>query len=582
MSTPDGWRARWARMMNRWHARRACRFNVPTPIVLRTEPRSIGSFARGRQLCSGNLQFAGHLIEADDAMIWDLDPPGETFIDEIHASAWLDDLAAAGDLAARELAHRWVWGWIARYGRGKGAGWAPDLAGRRVIRWLHHRDFLLRGRPEAEQAEFTLTLARQVRFLSRRWYTAAPGLSRFEALGAVVLGGLMLKDMAELANAALGALEIECARRIDDQGGLPTRSPEELLDVLSLLTWVTMTLDDAHRPQGPELRRAIERIAPTLRTLRHADGGLARFHGGGRGLDGRLDLALAASGVKKRQADGLAMGFARLSAARTSVIVDAAPPPQGDASLNAHASTLAFELTSGRRPLIVNCGAGGTFGAEWRRAGRATPSHSTLTLDGYSSARLGRMGRIGASRLEMLEDTPQKVPAEVTHPDGAFRLEAAHDGYLPTHGLTHARTLDLSADGRGMTGEDLLIALSTSDKRSFDRQMDATDHAGVPLVIRFHLHPEVDAEIDLGGSAVSMVLRSSEVWVFRHDDAAKLTLEPSVYLEKGRLRPRATKQIVLSGHAMGYATRIRWSLTKAQETASAIRDLVRDELELTR
>ena len=51
--------------------------------------------------------------------------------------------------------------------------------------------------------------------------------------------------------------------------------------------------------------------------------------------------------------------------------------------------------------------------------------------------------------------------------------------------------------------------------------------------------------------------------------------------EKGRLRPRATKQVVLSGRAMQYATRVRWSLAKAQETAIAVRDLVRDEADLT-
>ncbi|TNF57594.1 MAG: heparinase, partial [Rhodobacteraceae bacterium] len=61
---------------------------------------------------------------------------------------------------------------------------------------------------------------------------------------------------------------------------------------------------------------------------------------------------------------------------------------------------------------------------------------------------------------------------------------------------------------------------------------------------------------------------------------ATLSLEPSVFLEKGRLKPRATKQIVLSGKANAYATRIRWSLAKAQDTAIGVRDLARDELEL--
>ncbi|MFP4237735.1 MAG: heparinase II/III family protein, partial [Rhodosalinus sp.] len=76
--------------------------------------------------------------------------------------------------------------------------------------------------------------------------------------------------------------------------------------------------------------------------------------------------------------------------------------------------------------------------------------------------------------------------------------------------------------------------------------------------------------------AVSVALRSGEIWVFRHDGRVRMTLEPSVYLERGRLRPRETKQIVLSGRALEYGTRVRWSLAKAQDTALAVRDFAMD------
>ena len=76
-----------------------------------------------------------------------------------------------------------------------------------------------------------------------------------------------------------------------------------------------------------------------------------------------------------------------------------------------------------------------------------------------------------------------------------------------------------------------------------------------------------------------MVLTSGEVWVFRFEGDVSMRIEPSVLLEKGRIRPRATKQIVLSGRAMGYSTRVRWSLAKAQDTALAVRDLVMDEVD---
>jgi len=576
MSESESWSARHTRLMHRVHARMTARARAATAFVSQPEPRTIGSFNRGRQLIAGNLMFAGHLIESRDAMLWDLEAPDQAFIEQIHGFAWLDDLASVGDMKAREVAQRWLWGWIARYGRGGGPGWTPDLTGRRLIRWTHHAIFLLRSQQSADSEAYFKSLAHQTLFLARRWPKAAPGLPRFEALTGLLYAGLSLSGMERFVVPARAALARECAGQIDRQGGIPTRNPEELLEVFTLLTWAAAALEETGNKVDIAHQEAIMRIAPTLRALRHSDGGLARFHGGGRGLDGRLDQALSASGVRKG-AEGLAMGFARLSASRTSVIVDASAPPGGAASYNAHASTLAFELTSGRRPLIVSCGSGAFFGEDWRRAGRATPSHSTLALEGYSSARLGREGRVQGAKREMLEDAPSEVPVEISHiPDG-LKMEAGHDGYVSTHGLTHARILELTFDGRALVGEDMLLALKAQDKKRFDRVNEAAGRSGIPFHVRFHLHPDIDAEVDMGGMAVSMALRSGEVWVFRHEGEVEMSLEPSVYLEMGRLRPRATKQIVLSHRAMGYATRIRWSLAKAHDTAVAVRDLTRDD-----
>ncbi|MEO1140625.1 MAG: heparinase II/III-family protein, partial [Pseudomonadota bacterium] len=160
-------------------------------------------------------------------------------------------------------------------------------------------------------------------------------------------------------------------------------------------------------------------------------------------------------------------------------------------------------------------------------------------------------------------------------PDG-LTFEGGHDGYQKVYGLTHVRKLEMTFDGRGLAGEDMLIALDEAGKRRFDKALDSTRLQGVPFDIRFHLHPDVDVSIDMGGSAVSMALKSGELWIFRTDGIAKISVEPSVFLEKNRLKPRATKQIVLSGRAMEYATRTRWSLAKPQDSPIGVRDLAED------
>nr|WP_256368195.1 heparinase II/III-family protein [Mangrovicoccus sp. HB161399] len=321
----------------------------------------------------------------------------------------------------------------------------------------------------------------------------------------------------------------------------------------------------------PQHQGAIARIAPVLRALRHADGGLARFHGGGRGVEGRLDAALSASRVRTPPQPGLAMGFARLARGRATVILDADRPPQGpEAAATGHASTLAFEFTVGRRPLVVNCGSGLSFGRDWEKAARATPAHSALTPDGEGSAVLRQLrgGRV------MLAEGPQRVECAPAPERGPAALSAWHDGFAARDGLIHHRRLDLGEDGLSLHGEDILVPLDASGGGLRALQ-------GLGFTIRFHLHPDVSIQPGEDGLSAALLLKSGEIWQFRHASPARMSLDPSVYLEKTRPQPTPTRQIVLDASASGSATTIRWSLSRVTQGAAGTRDLYRDDMSIT-
>ncbi len=568
----------WAARKRRWGNRLAARASRSAPaaggFVSMPEPRTVGFFARGRQITQGNFLLAGHMVETLDP--WQIDPPSLGFAAELHGFGWMDHLAATGDRAARLAAQGWVSDWIRRFGLGDGPGWQPDLTGRRVLRWLHHAVFLTAGRTGEENAPFFAALGRQTAFLARRWQSATPGLSRFEALTGLLYAAFALIGMEGYRADATAALSQACGDDIAADGAIASRSPEDLLEVFTLLTWALMALRDADATVPDPLTAAMARVAPCLRALKHADGGLARFHGGGRGMEGRLEHAMAAANVPVRPHSPGAMGFARLEGGRTTVIVDAAAPPSGLAAHRAHASALAFELTSNRRPLIVNSGSGLPFGPEWEKAGRATNSHSTLSIDGTSSARFGRASRPedgGAS----LVDGPKLVTHHRTDERDASSLLLSHDGYVATHGLTHVRTLELGHDGRVVLGEDTLAMLEPAHRAVFDALLSAGKMRGISYALRFHLHPEVDASLDMNGGAVSIALPSGELWVFRFDGPGRMALEPSVYLEKGRMAPRPCQQIVVRAAILDETSQINWTLAKAQDTPLAIRDIGRDD-----
>lgn len=566
----DGWTVRRARLMDRLAAWRAGLVAADARFAAPPEPWLIGDAARGRDLLAGHLVFGGSRAEARGRAPWAVEPPGPAFTDGLQGFAWLDDLAALGTPAAASLARSWVGDWARRYGRGRGPGWTPALAGRRLLRLVAHGLLLTSGEAQVAAAVHR-QIARHMGFLSERGPEAPAGLPRIEALAGLLLAALAVEGGEARAGAAEAELGRAAAEAVGGDGAVASRNPEDLLALFDLLAATAGQVAATGRAPDAAHLAALERAAPVLRALRHADGGLARFHGGGRGAEGKLERALAAAGLRPALPPLRAMGYIRLAAGRTTVIVDAAAPPTDPSAPGGHASTLAFELTSARRPVIVNCGAGASFGAEWHRAGRATASHSTLAIEGYSSSRLGPDGRIAAAARARLIEVPGEGRA------GRLRLLAAHEGYVATHGLTHTRRLELSADGRSLSGEDALGTSSRADQRRLARMVQKGGGDGVHFTLHFHLHPDAAAEVDPGGQMAWIGLRSGEVWVFRQDGMARLSLEPSAWLERGMPAPAATKQIVLAAVLIDYAGRVGWSLAKAPETPIALRDVATEE-----
>ena len=523
-----------------------------------------GNAAAAQALLAGQARLAGVRVEIAGG-IWAPVAPTPGFEAERQGFGWLDDLSALGTATARGAAQDWTRSWMTRFGHGHGPGWTLVLVARRLARLLDHAGLLVAGPRGLSPGRIERAFARHQRFALRRFGALPDGPLGIETASRLLVAGVALQDMDGLVAKAQAALERLCPAVIDPMGGVADRAPETLAEVFADLAFASAALIAAGATPGPGHRAALARAAPVVRALRHADGQLARFQGGGAGDPALIDAALAAAGLRPVPPTLLPMGYSRMLRGRVSVIADcASPAPSAASGRGGHRSALAFELTAGHRPLIVSCGPGQGLGPDWAAAARAPAAHATLTLPDSA----GQPDGDDAVTVAFHPDRP------VAH------LEASH-AVPGAPGLLHLRRLDLSLDGGDLRGEDSLIAVSEAAQR---RQVIARATLGrqarpgtaaVPFAIRFHLHPTVEAELDAALGEVRLVLPNGEGWTFRHASACTIALDPSVYLENTRAEPAATRQIVLSGLALHQTTPVRWSLTRDATAPAFLREVPR-------
>jgi uncharacterized heparinase superfamily protein len=491
-----------------------------------------GDAARGARLLKGELVYYGAVRTLKPGG-WPDAGSSAALREHAHGFTWLRDLREIGTDAARMRARALVGDWID--GGVESVSMRPHVIGARLAAWLGHFDFFAASADDAFRETMLRRVLNDARQLAASLPTEEMDGRALTALKGLIAVSISFPEQAGYLSRALRFLPQEIGRQVLPDGGHVERSPAAHLTALKDLIETRSLLHLANAAAPAVLGGAIERLSLALRTLRHGDGGLALFNGTRDEPAQLIELILAQSGRYGRGGPAALpdMGFQRLQAGGTMLIVDAgAPAPPGQDRL-AHAGTLAFELSIGRHRLIVNCGAAPVSGGAWTDAARATAAHSTLVIADTSSSELKPVG---------LGRRPEHVVAQRQEANGAHWLEASHDGYRKPFGAVHRRRLYLAESGEDVRGEDAVEAAT-----------------GQPYTIRFHLHPGVAASLQQDGEGVLLRLPANGGGWRLRAEGAKITLEESVYL--GGTEPRRSEQVVMTGFADG-AQQVKWAITK--------------------
>ena len=487
-----------------------------------------GDPAIGAAILKGQLTVAGQSISLAGGP-WTRLPESSEAAAALHAFAWLADLRTLGSKAAGKRARKLIGGWIETHSRWSALAWRPDVLGKRLSHWFCSHDFLCLDEDPAFRAKFLSSVATQARHLQRVCAKVEKDAGAFAAIKGLIHSGICLPGWEKALDGGRKLLDQEISRQILPDGGHFQRCPSLHLRVLAHLLDLRGSFVAAQVEVPVSWQRAIDKMAPMLRSFRLGDGGLALFNGGNEEDARYIGTILGRAGVKgKALSSAPHSGFQRLAAGRLVAVADTGAPPA--ASSLAHAGTLSFEMSVGKERLVVNFGAVSDSDPGWQFATRTTAAHSTLTVDGASSSEIGADARIGRR--------PADVASSRKEADGNIWLEARHDGYP---GLVHHRRLFLDASGEDFRGEDIL-------KGSGGRE----------FTLRFHLHPLIGVSPTEDASAVLLKPPSGDGWRFLAVGGA-IAVEESIYGGQPNTLRRCS-QIVVSGPLSEPVTTVKWAL----------------------
>ncbi len=487
----------------------------------------------------------GHALLASNPGLFDQDQTkNPSFFVRRATHSWLRDLRAVGSEAARRKAVDLLFQWLHDEDDWQDSVWAPGVLGARLTNWISFYDFYSPKAPDDLEMLLWPSMARQMRHLFHTLPVQPTGLESLAALKGCLYGGLAFMDREKALGLGFDLLLRQIDQEILPDGGHISRNPSLHLTFVRTLIDVREALRLAGLQSPPELALALQRMLPAIKFFRHGDGRFALFNGGREESAVSLDAVFSLSNLRCRALRRLDhMGYERLTAGRSLLLVDVGAAPPAPYDETAHAGLFGFEFSVGRERLIVNCGPGPRGDKAWHQAMAATAAHSTMTLNDMNACDVLSQGG--------LSDRAHVVDAQRYEKDGAHVVELSHDGYLVNLDTSLSRLLTLSADGELLQGREILQG-----------------PPGIAFSLRWHLHPSVQVSIIQDGSAALLRTPSGMGWrLSLLTDRARLELEPSIYA--GIDPPRQTWQIKSIGVTNGRATIVPWQLTRENSRAKA-------------
>ncbi len=385
---------------------------------------------------------------------------------DIHDFRWLSDLRAVNTIPAQERAIFLIESWIAKHGNKiDNIAWDPYVSSKRLFNIAYNYDFIANLDSISFHKALFNSIAKQVNHLYACSYKVKNHRKFIFLVNLAIINRFT-------ENKPLFDKTIELIKKYIDQdllpdGFFPNRNIVRSLDALYSLIMLEEVYTVSSLQFPKELRSAIDKIALTIKSVRHPDGNLPLFNGSYEVDKRKIDISLlksATSGL--HEVSNIRYGgYATILTDSVFIITDTGS--QSKIQKNKFNSLLSSEISVNKYRLIVNRG----YLVDKKRQ---QFDQSAYLRDIHSGVYFyDKKGK----EIHLSLANPHEIKTKVYNNNNKPSINCNYTGLCKKHGITYNRE----------------ITTETSESILFEELISTKDAKKISAFgIKINLHPSVN------------------------------------------------------------------------------------------
>ena len=450
-----------------------------------------GDLDTGYKILKGYMTFFGETVHFKNS-IWSKNQATNIWNNELQSFGWVKDLRLVGSNQARIFLRKAIKEWLDKHKNWSKVEWKSNILAKRICNLLGNFSFFCSSAEESFKEVFLRSISKQSAHLISYKMRDVDGFEKIFAIKTIILTSLSFETLQRYFHYGESLLINEISNQINSDGSHFLKSPGIHFEFLKNLIDIKNMYSKTKREVPETINSTIENMGSILKFYRHGSGSLATFNNTKPVKKFQIDQVLLRANSKIKVPNFSPFtGFQKVSENKLNFIMDCGNPVKEEP----YAGSLSFELSSGKNLIIVNCGSPHIQNRKWAEAMKSSAAHSTLSIDNVNSSDIffgsQKKGRIA------------KVWSKKSSDGHCYWIDSAHNGYKNIFGVIHNRKIHIDPQKKIIRGQDTIV--KSVEKYSLNPKK---------IFIRFHVHPNVDANVTGSRRKVILRLANGKGWEF--------------------------------------------------------------------